>query len=462
MSDLPLSGLPVLPASDPGPEQIRRLLRRRRMPEAFVRAFLSARAAALRGPAWIREAQIEPVEALPRLSPGGAEASAADRARTVAITLNGGLGTTMGMQAPKALLHAANGRTFLDLTLQQAEAAGVRPLLMNSFATDRTVRAELDGGDAPVECFLQHLAPKLDPRRLAPVRSPGQPALAWCPPGHGDLYTALGTSGALSRLLDAGVRYAFLSNVDNLGGWPDPRILGHFIASGAPFLMEVVRRTEGDWKGGHLARRRGDGGLVLRETAQCAPEDREAFRDAGRYRYFNANNLWMRLEALRDALDRSGGFLPLPVIVNPKTTDPRDPESPPCVHLEQAAGSAISVLPGATAIEAPRRRFAPVKTTANLLVLRSDVYDVGGDGRIEARRDPPPLELDPGRYRFVSDLETRFPHGPPSLVACDRLRIEGDVRFGRNVVCEGAVTVIAGGETAEIPDGTRLSGVVRV
>lgn len=451
-----------VPARDPAPGRIAALLRRRRMPEAFVRAFLAARATALRGPAWIREKEIEPVEELPRLPSDGPEASAAERARTVAITLNGGLGTTMGMQAPKALLHAANGRTFLDLTLQQAEAAGVRPLLMNSFATDRTVRAEIEGRDGPVECFLQHLAPKLDPGRLAPVRASGRPELAWCPPGHGDLYTALGTSGALARLLDAGVRYAFLSNVDNLGGWPDPRVLARFIASGAPFLMEVVRRTEGDWKGGHLARRRGDGGLVLRETAQCAPEDREAFRDAGRYRYFNANNLWVRLEALKEALDRSGGFLPLPVIVNPKTVDPRDPDSAPCVHLEQAAGSAIAILPGATAIEAPRRRFAPVKTTANLLVLRSDIYDVGRDGRVEPRRKPPLLELDPDRYRFVSDLETRFPHGPPSLVGCDRLRIEGDVRFGRDVVCEGPVTVIAQGAEAVIPDGACLSGVVRV
>lgn len=434
------------------------------MPAAFCRSFLRSREAALLGPATIPEAAIEPVSEVPSFR-SGADASAADRSRTVAITLNGGLGTTMGMQAPKALLHAAEGRTFLDLTLCQAAAAGVRPLLMNSFATDRAVRGALErrGDAAPIECFCQHLAPKLAGDDLAPVRVPERPALGWCPPGHGDVYTALSTCGALDRLLEAGIRYAFLSNVDNLGGWPDPALLAFFVRSGAPFLVEVVRRTEADWKGGHLARRRRDGALILRETAQCAPEDREAFGDARRYGYFNANNLWVRLDALRAELGRHGGFLPLPTIVNPKTVDPRDPDSPPCVHLEQAAGSAISVIPGAAAIEVPRDRFAPVKTTANLLVLRSDVYGISGDGRVEARREPPPVELDPERYRFVNDLEERFPHGPPSLLDCERLRVEGDVRFGRGVICRGPVTVVAAaGRSVAIPDGAQLTGSIQV
>ncbi len=459
------------PAPSPGEEgaavseRIGSLLRRRSMPEEFIRAFLAARDSAIRGSCWLREEEIEPVEDLARLPEDGLEATPEERARTVAITLNGGLGTTMGMKAPKGLLQAAAGMTFLELTLRQSEGVAVRPLLMNSFATDESVREALSrrNGRGRVESFRQHLAPKLSPGRLEPVRSRDRPELDWCPPGHGDVYTALGSRGALRRLLEDGYRYAFISNVDNLGGWPDPALLAFFVRSGAPFLMEVVRRTEADWKGGHLARRRRDGQLVLRETAQCAPEDREAFGDANRYRYFNANNLWVRLDALQEELARRGGFLPLPVIVNPKTLDPRDPESTPCVHLEQAAGSAISVLPGAMAVEAPRRRFAPVKTTENLLLLRSDIYQVRSDGRVEPRRDPPLVELDASRYRFVSDFEERFPHGPPSLLGCDRLRVEGDVRFGKGVVCEGAVTVAAApGCPAAVPDGARLAGVVRV
>lgn len=436
-------------------------LRRRGMPPAFRRGFLRSVETAARGPGHVPEAAIESAGEIPCLAGRGEKASAAERARTVAITLNGGLGTTMGMRAPKALLYATEGMTFLDIALRQAEAAGVRPLLMNSFATDGAVRQTL--GDRDVRSFLQHQAPKLRRSDFHPVHVPERPDLEWCPPGHGDLYTALGASGVLTDLLDEGFRYAFVSNVDNVGGCPDPGMLGHFLRSGAPFLMEVVRRTEEDWKGGHLARRRRDGRLVLRETAQCAPEDRGAFRDRGRYPWFNANNLWLRLEALRDALHREQGFLPLPTIVNPKTADPRDPGSTPVFHLEQAAGAALEVFEGARAVEVPRRRFAPVKTTENLLVLRSDIYTIDENGLVEPAREPPPVALDRDRYGFVSDLEARFPHGPPSLLACDRLQVRGDVRFGRQIACEGEVSVLGPPDRpAHIPDGARLRGVVRV
>ncbi len=435
-------------------------LRRRRMPPAFRRAFLEALASAARGPGFIAEETIRPVESVPAFEPGP-PAPEEERRRTVAITLNGGLGTTMGMRAPKALLRASATATFLDLALRQAESAGVRPVLLNSFATDRPVRSAL--GEREVMSFRQHEAPKLRRDDLHPVEVPGRPELEWCPPGHGDLYTALGASGTLERLLESGFRYAFISNVDNAGGVPDPRLLANFVRSGAPFLMEVVRRRAEDAKGGHLARRLEDGRLILREIAQCAGEDRAAFSDPERYRFFNANNLWVRLEALAEALERHGGFLPLPTIVNPKTADPRDPGATPVFHLESAAGSALEVFADARAILVPRRRFAPVKTTEHLLVLRSDIYSIGAGGAVEPAREPPPVHLDAERYRFVSDLEARFPHGPPSLLACDRLRVSGDVEFGKGVACEGEVTVVGRPDRpGRISDGARLRGVVRL
>lgn len=447
-------------SANPAPA-IEAVLRRRGMPAAFRRGFLRSVTAAARGPHHLPEAALAPVRDLSRFSGAGEAASAEERSRTVSITLNGGLGTTMGMRAPKALLYATEGMTFLDIALRQAESAGVRPVLMNSFATDAAVRAAL--GDRDIQSFRQHEAPKLRRDDFRPVSVPDRSDLEWCPPGHGDLYTALGTSGVLGNLLETGFRYAFVSNVDNVGGCPDPVLLSFFLGSGAPFLMEVVRRTPEDWKGGHLALRRGDGRLILRETAQCAPDDREAFRDHERYCYFNANNLWIRLEALHDALERGGGFLPLPTIANPKTADPRDPASEPVFHLEQAAGTALEAFEGARAVEVPRRRFAPVKTTENLLVLRSDIYAIDENGSVEPARQPPPVALDKERYRFISDLEARFPHGPPSLLACDRLQVSGDVRFGRRVACEGDVTVLGRRDRpSSIPDGARLRGVVRV
>ena len=164
----------------------------------------------------------------------------------------------------------------------------------------------------------------------------------------------------------------------------DPRLAAWCAAEGVPFAMEVVAGTEADRKGGHIARRIADGRLVLRETAQA--DDPESFRDFRRWRFYNSNNLWVGLRALRDLLDAGDGVIDLPLIVNRKRVDPSDPESPEVVQLETAMGAAIGAFDGARAIEVPRTRFAPVKTTDDLLVLRSDVYRLG-DGR--ARRAHP-------------------------------------------------------------------------
>ena len=149
-----------------------------------------------------------------------------------------------------------------------------------------------------------------------------------------------------------------------------------------PFLMEVVLGTAADRKGGHLARRLSDGQLVLRETAQTPPEDEESFRDFERWRYYNTNSLWIDLEALA-ARFVDGAPLELPVIVNRKTVDPRDSDSPNVLQLESAMGAAIGSFPGARLLQVPRSRFVPVKTTDDLLLLRSDAYTLGDGFRVE-------------------------------------------------------------------------------
>lgn len=98
--------------------------------------------------------------------------------------------------------------------------------------------------------MLQNRVPKLLTTTLEPVDFPDNPDLEWCPPGHGDIYPALIGSGWLDRLLSAGVKYAFISNSDNLGAQMDPCFLRWFAESGVPFVMEVTRRTEADKKGG--------------------------------------------------------------------------------------------------------------------------------------------------------------------------------------------------------------------
>ena len=317
------------------------------------------------------EAEIESITDLPdaeSLPDSGGE----PLGQAVVLKLNGGLGTSMGMRKAKSLLEVKDGLSFLDIIVRQVlhlrERHEVRLplLLMNSFATrDDTLAAlerypDLQVDDLPLD-FMQGKVPKLLEESLEPVSWPADPALEWAPPGHGDVYTSLVTSGMLGELLERGYRYLFLSNSDNLGAVLDPRILDWFAREELPFLSESTERTESDRKGGHLARRRADGGLVLRETAQTPDEDTEVFEDVSRHRFFNANNIWVDLRALERTLAERDGVLGLPMIVNRKTVDPTDPSSPKVIQLETAMGAAIGVFEGAAAIRVPRSRFIPAE-----------------------------------------------------------------------------------------------------
>ena len=418
----------------------------------------------------LAESDIEPLEDLPDAD---SLTDVADRElldRVVVLKLNGGLGTSMGMTGPKSLLEVKDGLTFLDVIAHQLiemrgrSGARLPLVLMNSFATREASLAALKRypelrGDVPLD-FLQGKVPKLLAEDLTPVQWPRDPALEWAPPGHGDLYTSLVTSGMLDALLDRGYEYAFVSNVDNLGAVLEPRILAWFANEGLPFAMEAPDRTEADRKGGHPARLRESGEMVLREKAQTPDDDLEALQDTARHRYFNANNLWLSLTSLRDTLSARDGVLGLPMIVNRKTVDPGDPSSPAVIQLETAMGAAIGVFEGATAIRVPRRRFTPVKTTNDLLVLRSDAYEIADGGEVRlAAPEVPFVDLDPDHFQLLSGFDARFAHGPPSLIEARRLAVHGDVAFGRDVTVRGAVTVDNDGHgQTQIEDGAVLEG----
>ena len=423
----------------------------------------------------VPESEIEPVEDVPdaeRLPDPGAEADALlDRA--VVLRLNGGLGTSMGMTRAKSLIEAKDGHSFLDVIARQILAQRERhdarlPLvLMNSFATREDSLAALErypglSADLPPD-FVQGRVPKLAQDGLAPVEWPDDPDLEWAPPGHGDIYTSLVTSGMLEAMLAGGYEYAFVANSDNLGAVLEPRIVAWFARERLPFAMEVADRTEADRKGGHIARRREGGGLLLREVAQTPDEDLDSFQDTSRHRYFNTNNLWINLRALSELLEARGNVLGLPMIVNSKTVDPADSSSPAVYQLETAMGAAIGVFDGAAALRVPRERFAPVKTTNDLLTVRSDAYVLRDDGRVELaperRRRVPVVDLDGDHFKLLRDFEAHFEHGPPSLRDCDRLTVAGDVAFGREVVVRGDVRVENHGDgQLVVADGTVLEG----
>jgi UTP--glucose-1-phosphate uridylyltransferase len=404
--------------------------------------------------ALIRTDELEPAGEVPVLAELPEPDDPAVLDRFAVIKLNGGLATTMGLQQPKSLVEARDGRSFLEIIIGQTLALRRRygsrlPLvLMDSDATQEPTLRALEGHpevavDGLALDFLQSMIPKLGAEALTPVSWPQAPALAWAPPGHGDVYGALRRSGMLAALLDRGFRYAMISNADNTGATLDPRIAAHVAAQEIPFVMEVVEGTEADRKGGHIARRRADGQLVLRETAQTPPEDEESFRDYRRWRYYNTNSLWVDLSVLASTLEDNDGVLELPLIVNRKTVDPRDSDSPPVIQLEAAMGAAIGSFRGASLLCVPRTRFVPVKTTDDLLVLRSDVYTLTDDSLVQAiperAESLPYVELDKRFYKLLDAFERRFPEGPPSLREAERLVVHGDFTFGADVKVTGAV-----------------------
>lgn len=369
--------------------------------------------------------------------------------KIVVIKLNGGLGTSMGLSKAKSLLPVKGNMNFLDiitrhiLALRSVSGYDVQLMFMNSFATNSDCLEylqkypDLAQQELPLS-FLQNKFPRIKAEDLSPFDHKQKDA-RWNPPGHGDIYTAISSSGIMEKLIAKGYRYAFISNSDNLGATVDTAIAAYMEKYDIPFVMEVCERSEMDKKGGHLAEDE-NGQLLLREIAQCPAEDLEAFQDISKYCYFNTNNLWIDLKALEWHLITNDSLMLLPLIVNPKTVD-----SVKVYQLETAMGSAISSFANAKAIVVPRSRFAPVKKTNDLVSIWSDIYELNDQYQIRLKRGlekVPYIELDPVYYGNIDQLMKRFEE-VPSLCGCKELKIQGNVTFGADVICDGRVNIIA-------------------
>lgn len=404
----------------------------------------------------IREDTISPSPDLVKTDAIDIEPDTKLLSETVVLKLNGGLGTGMGLDKAKSLLKIKGNDTFLDLTAKQVikmrEDYGfnVKFMLMNSFSTSEdTLNFFAENypslrGEKGLE-MIQNKVPKLDATTLEPATCETDSSNEWCPPGHGDLYAALVGSGCLDSLLEDGYKYMFVSNSDNLGATLCLKILSHFAKEDSPFMMECCERTENDKKGGHLAVRNSDKQLILRESAMCADEDEDAFQDTTKHRFFNTNNLWIRLDKLKEIIDKFGGFIPLPMIKNKKTVDPKNDSSQKVVQLETAMGAAIECFQGASAVVVPRTRFAPVKKCNDLFLLRSDAYSINKDFIPELNPacggTAPVVSLDSKKYKLVGKLEEAIEGGIPSLVQCKRLTVKGLVRMSKKTTFVGDVSI---------------------
>ncbi len=372
----------------------------------------------------------------------------------VILKLNGGLGTSMGLDKAKSLLKVKDDYTFLDIIAnqiihqRQQKNINIPLLFMNSFNTSADTLSYLDKYRSlniegiPLD-FLQNKFPKVNKESLEPLNNKDNKN-NWNPPGHGEIYMVLKHTGLLDLLLDKGYKYIFISNSDNLGAIADEKILQYLANNDVPFIMEVCHRTEMDKKGGHLARDK-NGRLKLRETAQCPDNEIEQFQDINYFQYFNTNNIWLNLAALSDKLAENNNFIQLTPIMNHKTEGGVN-----FVQLETAMGAAINVFENSQAIAINRERFAPVKTTNEFLAVRSDAYVLDDNWMIglrEGKDKAPQIKLDDRYYKTIQDFEQRFKQGYPSLQNCEGLTVTGDVHFGKNVTISGKVIIISKGKS---------------
>ncbi len=423
---------------------------------------------------WIRESDVEPLQGIKHIGDIHETINhrVASRAlsKTAMLKLNGGLGTSMGLQGPKSLLpvrrHKARQMNFLDIILGQVttvrQQQGVKlPLtFMNSYRTskDSITRIRRNRNfhqdEIPLE-ILQNREPKIEMSTGLPVSYPSNPDLEWCPPGHGDVFTALWESGLLDILQAEGMEYLFISNSDNLGARPSSTVSGAFAQSGATFMVEVARKTDADRKGGQIVRNKKTGCLMLREMTQVHPDDKDQATDVKVHPYFNTNNIWVRISALKKKLKKYKGVLPLPVIRNMKTVDPTDSSTKSVIQLETAMGAAISLFEDAVCVEVSRSRFLPVKTTNDLLILRSDRFHLTDAFEMEdGNYIFPDVNLDTRFYKNIEDFDERFPYSVPSLAAANSLTIEGDWTFGKDVHCFADAHLSDMGRPSYVPNGS--------
>eukprot|EP01084_Bolivina_argentea_P146555 256581_1 len=237
----------------------------------------------------------------------------------------------------------------------------------------------------------------------------------------------------------------FVSNSDNLAATLDLKLLTEFAEKQHDFMIEFAERTEIDMKGSHLAQFKDSGRYLVRELNQTVPGEEDQFRDITKHKYFNTNNMWINLVALKKQMAAHGGMLPLPVVRNKKTVNPTDLTSAKVLQLESAIGSAFSFFDKASAMVIPRTRFAPVKTCNDMMAVRSDCYIVTPDHRLVLTENrngmPPVIVLAEKYYNFFNLMEQLTPNGTPSLKNCDRLEINGPIAFDKNAVLIGNVVI---------------------
>jgi UTP--glucose-1-phosphate uridylyltransferase len=386
------------------------------------------------------------------------------------VKLNGGLGTSMGCVGPKSVIEVRDGMSFLDLSVRQIEYlnrtydVNVPFVLMNSFNTDSdtaNIIKKYEGHNIDIMTFNQSRYPRVIKDSLLPAPKSADSQISdWYPPGHGDVFESLYNSGILDKLIERGIEIIFLSNADNLGAVVDLRILQHMVDTKAEYIMELTDKTKADVKGGTIIDY--EGSVRLLEIAQVPKEHVNEFKSIKKFKYFNTNNIWMNLRAVKRVVENNE--LNMEIIPNEKSipADKKGEADLRVLQLETAVGAAIKHFRNAHGVNVPRRRFLPVKTCSDLMLVKSNLYTLQhGQLVIDPNRfGPAPLIKLGSDYKKVSKFQERIP-SIPNIVELDHLTITGAVNVGRGVTLKGTVIIVASeGSTIDIPPGSILENVV--
>ncbi|VDD90997.1 unnamed protein product [Enterobius vermicularis] len=373
--------------------------------------------------------------------------------RICVLKLNGGLGTTMGCSSPKSLIVVRGDLTFLQIAIKQNETikqkygTEVPLILMNSFNTESATLQYLEDHNKNLRCFEQSKCPRIDAANHRPIflDKNCDENEKWYPPGHGNVFQSMAFCGLLDELIAKGRDICFISNIDNTGATTDLRIAKFMIDSKTEYAMECTQKTLADIKGGTLIEI--NNGIMHLEIPQVPPENVEEFCSLRTFKMFNTNNIWVNLKSVKARLTD----MKMEIIVNKKKLR----NGRPVIQLETSVGGAIRNFQNVFSIKVPRARFLPVKKTQDLLALMSDIYEMDDCCNIRLRINRPivhqPIIKLSKHFDSMEQFWKRFAT-IPQMSDLVRLRVDGDVYFGKDVILKGDVIIVADeGNRLEIP-----------
>ncbi|CAI8611517.1 unnamed protein product [Vicia faba] len=360
--------------------------------------------------------------------------------KLVVLKVNHDSGSNMGFENPKSAIDIGDGKTFLDLIINQIETLNSKygcqvPLfIFNKDDThDSTLKVleKYSESSIDVHTFKQGEHPELTLSGEHCSKEEVQTV------DDGDIFRSLMIDGTLDLLLSQGKEYILVMKSDNVATVVDPNILNHLMTNTIDYCMEVTPSHSSN--------------LILTpmnfKLQEIAQNQDKHLKD--KFKLIDTTNMWVSLRAIKRLIDTNRLKPKKPSILKGSDYDQT-------LRQETKAESAVQFFDNVIGVSTPESRFLPLDATSDLLLLQSDLYTYreGVLTRNPARTNPlnPVIDLGP-EFAKIDDFQRRF-KSIPSITGLDSLVVRGDVWFGSNITLKGQVTIAAKpGSKLEIPDG---------